>query len=409
MFEPTSVRSAAIRLPARRAAARALAALLAALACVVWTATAAGATAHLDVDYDLDASPTAENRLDLYAPEGASPADRRPVVVYVHGGGWRAGDKRNQIGHKVDLFTGAGYVFASLDYRLSPADPAALEADRVRFPDHPHDVGEAIGWLDRNVAAYGGDPTRIVLIGHSAGAHLVSLLSTDPRYLEAYAVEPWQVIGTIALDTDAYDIAARIAEVRPLGRSLYYNAFGTPAEDAATGSWAAASPISWASAADPEFLLVTQAASPIRVADAERMAAALGQGPSTVFRAPYDHGGINAAVGDPADGSGETAAIVGFVSRVVAAAKPPKARFLGRISRRVRSLHRTARVRLRFTADRPGSTFECRLDKRAFRACTSPHPVSVRFGRHLFRVRALAAGGRPGPVNRLRFRVVGPD
>ena len=374
-----------------------------ALACAVWPGSAAGATAHLDLDYGR--SPSAENRLDLYAPEGASPAGGRPVVVYIHGGGWRAGDKRNQIGHKVDLFTGAGYVFASLNYRLSPADPAALDPDRVKFPDHPHDVGEAIGWLDHNVGGYGGDPTRIVLIGHSAGAHLVSLLSTDPRYLEAYAVEPWQVIGTIALDTDAYDVAARIAELRPLGRSLYYNAFGTPAEDAATGSWTAASPISWATPADPEFLLVTQAGSPVRIADAERMAVALGQDPGTVFRAPYDHGGINAAVGDPADGSGETAAIIGFVSRV-AAAKAPKARFRGPVSRLVRSPHRTARVRFRFSADRSGSTFECRLDKRAFRACASPRSVRVRTGRHVFRVRALAPGGRPGPVNRLRFRVL---
>ena len=132
---------------------------------------AGAATATLGIDYDLDGSPSPApprlNQLDLYRPDGAAAGDDRPVVVFVHGGGWRRGDKGNAIANKVNLFTGAGYVFASVDYRLSPdpIDPT-YPPDRIRFPDQPDDVGEAIGWIDRNVSAYGGDPSRIILIGH---------------------------------------------------------------------------------------------------------------------------------------------------------------------------------------------------------------------------------------------------
>ena len=224
---------------------------LAGLLCLALAGSASGATAVLDLDYDLGSPPPAslasQSRLDLYLPEGATATDSRPVVVYVHGGGWRAGDKRNRIADKVNLFTGAGYVFASLNYRLSPATLSATpDPSRIKFPDHPHDVGEAIGWLDRNLASYGGDPERIAVIGHSAGAHLVSLVATDPSYLQAYGVEPWQLVGAVSLDTAAFDVATRIAELRPVGRLLYLNAFGTAAENGATDSWAKASPITWA-------------------------------------------------------------------------------------------------------------------------------------------------------------------
>jgi len=387
--------------------------VLGAVAAVLLSAAGAGdalaATAHLDLDYDLGSpsSPASQNQLDLYLPDGAEPGDDRPVVVYVHGGGWRTGDKRIRIADKVNLFTGAGYVFASVNYRLSPeALSATPDPSRVMFPDHPHDLGEAIGWLDRNLAAYGGDPERIALIGHSAGAHLVSLIATDPGYVEAYGVEPWQLIGAVPLDTGAFDVAARIAEVGPSGRLLYYNAFGTAAEDAATGSWAQASPITWADPGDPRQLMVTQAASPLRVAENRRMASALGQERDGVFLAPYDHGGINDAVGDPGDTSGETEAIMAFLAEAIAAAEPPRARLKKRPPKRIETRGRRARVKFRFTSDDPMASFECRLDGAAFRPCRSPRKFRVKRGGHRFRVRAVAISGRPGPTVLRRFTVV---
>jgi poly(3-hydroxybutyrate) depolymerase len=78
------------------------------------------------------------------------------------------------------------------------------------FPDHPDDVGEAVGWLDRNAVAYGLDPDRIFLMGHSAGAHLASLVSTDPSYVRRHGVDPRQMTGTVTLDTGAFDVARAV-------------------------------------------------------------------------------------------------------------------------------------------------------------------------------------------------------
>ena len=372
--------------------------------------SAAAATAVLDLDYDLGSPPASsaanQSRLDLYLPEGAATDGSRPVVVYVHGGGWRGGDKRNRIVDKVNLFTGAGYLFASLNYRLSPqALSTTPDPGRVRFPDHPHDVGEAIGWLDRNLASYGGDPERIALIGHSAGAHLVSLVATDPGYVEAYGVEPWQLVGAVPLDTAAFDVAARIAELGPAGQLLYFNAFGTLAENAATGSWAKASPVTWADADDPAQLLVTQAANPVRVQENRRMAVALGQDPDRVFLAPYDHEGVNGAVGDAGDTAGETETIMSFLRESIAAAEPPRAKLRKHPPKRIETQRRRAKVKFRFASQDPEASFECRLDSAAFRPCRSPRRVVVERGKHRFRVRALAASGRPGPAAVHRFAV----
>ena len=387
---------------------RRLLAIPLALALVAVAGAPAGATvAHPDLSYDLD-SPAADpnlNALDLYLPDDAQPSDSRPVVVYVHGGGWRAGDKANQIARKVNLFTGAGYVFASVNYRLSPDDVTALAPDRIKFPDHPHDVGEAIGWLARNVGAYGGDPTRLLLIGHSAGAHLVDLVSTDPSYVEAYGVEPWRLIGTVSLDTDATDVTSRIAEGGPQTKALFYNAFGSPAENAASGSWAAASPLAFADPGDPRLLAVTQAAVAGRVADNQAFVAALGEAPDSVLAVPYDHGGINDAVGDPADGAGETAAIMSFFAQRVAASADPAAKLAKKPGKRVRSTRRRPRVRFELAPKGTAEGIECRLDSHRLKPCKRRPSYRVGAGRHTFRYRALGDRGRPGKTKAYRFRV----
>lgn len=394
--------------PALRVAALCLTLLLLAAG----TEAAVADTPNLGLSYDLG-SPTADpgdNQLDLYTPDGASPTDSRPVVVYVHGGGWRQGDKSNKIADKIDLFTGSGYVFASINYRLSPTggDPANPDPGRIKFPAHPDDVGEAIGWLGAHVDEYGGDPTRILLIGHSAGAHLISLVATDPSYVEAYGVEPWQLIGAVSLDTAGFDIVADGSSTNPSSsnRGLIWNAFGTPAENAVTGAWLAGSPIHWAGAEDPDFLLVTSF-NPSRVADNQAMATALDQDPAGVFRAPYDHEGINAAVGGPADASGETMAIMDFLGRMIQASADPKVAFEDKPRKLIESSRGTTRVRFAFSSKSAGATFECRLDKAKFKRCRSPKRLIVDRGRHKFQVRAIADRGRPGASRSHRFRLRG--
>lgn len=405
----------------RRVALGGLLGLMVAVAAVALPAAARAAYApRLNLNYDQGSppapSPANQNYLDLYSPLGFSGA--RPVVVYVHGGGWRNGDKGNQIANKRNLFTGAGYVFASLNYRLSPDPPDTSDPGRVMFPDHPHDVGEAIGWLHANVAAYGGDPERIVLIGHSAGAHLVSLLGTfptnpAPSFLAAYGVGREQLLGVISLDSDAYDVAERIGELPAASKITYYSPFGTAGENAATSSWTLASPRAWADVSDPPFLIVTQAAVADRVADSRTMASALGQSPDDgVLAVPLDHLGINDALGDPGDLTPETPTVMAFVSSLVAASRPAKVKLRKRPAKLIRSGAKRVKVELRFSAA-AGGAFECRLDKEPFKRCRSPRSFKVRRGRHTIRVRArgLVKGklvGSPGKATKIGFRVLPP-
>jgi arylformamidase len=385
-----------------------LAGLLATVGSLACAASSPAAVPHLDLTYDID-SPAegSSNLLDLYTPDGIRPGDHKPVVVYVHGGGWRRGDKANKITDKVNLFTNAGYIFSSINYRLSPVggDPANPDPHRVRFPAHPHDVGEAIGWLDRNVGRYGGDPTRIALVGHSAGAHLVSLVATDPTYVRAYQVEPWQLIGAASLDTDAFDITAEATQTQnTANRDLIWNAFGTPAENAASGSWLAGSPLHWASDLDPPFLLVTSA-NPNRQADNRAMADALAQDPSGIFVAPYDHQGINEALGSPSDTAGETRVVMDFLTAALTEAKPPRIKFRQRPPKRVLVRGAKARVRFRLASKPGGADFECSLDRRPPRHCKAKVALTVDLGKHRFSARALDERGRPGTIKTFRFRV----
>lgn len=111
-------------------------------------------------------------RLDLYVPEGPAPAGGRPLLLAIHGGGWRGGS-RIDYGTMMARFAQAGYVVASVDYRLSrPGAPS--------WPGNLEDVQAAVHWLRRHASDYGIDPDRIAAIGSSAGGHLAALLGTWP-------------------------------------------------------------------------------------------------------------------------------------------------------------------------------------------------------------------------------------
>src|SRR5215213_4086869 len=110
--------------------------------------------------------------LDVYAPAGAK---NLPVVFWIHGGGWQAGNK-SMVGVKPKAFMDAGFVFVSINYRLLPTvDMAALTSD----------VATALGWVLQKIAAYGGDPNRLLVMGHSAGGQLAALMCTDEKYVKA--------------------------------------------------------------------------------------------------------------------------------------------------------------------------------------------------------------------------------
>lgn len=138
--------------------------------------------------------------LDVHPVAGRCDA---PVVMWVHGGGYQVGDKRNQITDKVRLMNGQGWMLVSVNYRLTrPGEPGSAQ-----FPDHFDDVAAAIAWVHDNIRDFGGDPTRIALLGHSAGADIVSNVAVNPTYLRAYDLEPAVLSCAGPLDTEGFDKA----------------------------------------------------------------------------------------------------------------------------------------------------------------------------------------------------------
>jgi acetyl esterase/lipase len=148
-----------------------------------------------DIAYADPADPL--QMLDVYAPTGAK---HLPVVVWIHGGGWETGDKK-VMGHKPQAFLEKGMVFVSVNYRLLP---------KVAMLDIFHDVAKSVGWVHQHIAEYGGDPNRLLIMGHSAGAQLAALMCTDDRYLKAEGVSFASLKGCVPVDGDTYDVPAII-------------------------------------------------------------------------------------------------------------------------------------------------------------------------------------------------------
>jgi acetyl esterase/lipase len=145
----------------------------------------------------------AKRTLDVYAPAGAK---NLPVVFWIHGGGWQAGDK-SDVKRKPQAFMDRSFVFVSVNYRLLPdVDMATLIGD----------VARAFKWVEDHAGEYGGDPKRVLVGGHSAGAQLAAILCTDERYLAKEGVKFDVLIGCVPVDGDTYDVPAIIetAETR---------------------------------------------------------------------------------------------------------------------------------------------------------------------------------------------------
>ena len=135
--------------------------------------------------------------LDIHSPANAQNA---PIVMWIHGGGYTIGDKANQMNNKISLFNEQGWVLVSVNYRLSTPEKGA-----AKFPDHFLDVAAAVAWVHENIQVYGGDPNRIALVGHSAGADIVSNVVVNPNYLREYGLELSNIICAAPLDTEGFD------------------------------------------------------------------------------------------------------------------------------------------------------------------------------------------------------------
>ncbi|MFM7376985.1 MAG: alpha/beta hydrolase [Erythrobacter sp.] len=227
--------------------------------------------------------------LDLWVPEGA---DKAPLVLFVHGGGWKRGSKDNAMGRAMPAhMIEQGYAFASIDYRLVHA--ATVEQQAA-------DVAAALAHLLENADWLGIDRSRVVLTGHSAGAHLVALVGTDERYLQAAGLSFADIDGVMPNDGAAYDVAAQIADAGPMMKGTYSQAFGTDPvrQKALSPIWQAGAPNA------PAFLLL-HVQRPDAAAQSKTLAEALRAGGSQAEVAGFPgeglrgHMEINRKLGQP--------------------------------------------------------------------------------------------------------------
>ena len=220
-------------------------------------------------------APGAGRALDVYRAAGAKSA---PIVVFFYGGSWQRGRRQDY------RFVGAalasrGVVAIIPDYRKSPQNP---------FPAFMQDAAAAVAWARANAAQYGGDPKRIFVMGHSAGAHIAALLATDGRYLQAVDMRPRDLAGAIGL-AGPYDFL-------PITDPKIKAVFG-PEKD-----WPVSQPVNFVDGDEPPFLLMHGAEDvTVRPMNSEHLAARLRvrQEPVTLELVP---------------GTGHVGLINGFVS-----------------------------------------------------------------------------------------------
>jgi arylformamidase len=237
--------------------------------------------------------------LDLYIPAGD---DRFPVLVFLHGGTWVLGDKKGGES-KITMANNAGWILASVNYRLSPD---------VMHPTHAYDVANAISWIFDHISDYQGDPNKIVIMGHSAGAHLASLVATDAQYLEVFDKTPEIIKGVIGLDSGAYFLP-ELFQSEPENKEVFSMAFGDQPR-----LWNDASPVTHASHAKspPPFLLIYAGSRQISEQSTFALAKALrkNQTDIQVYHAvEKDHVSVERSVGQPEDKT--TDVILNFLQR----------------------------------------------------------------------------------------------
>ncbi len=236
------------------------------------SADASGMTVEKDISYGSDA----KQRLDVYLPEKPNNA---PLIVMIHGGAWASGSKsaKNVVDNKVRHWVPKGYIFVSLDYRLIPEANPLEQAD---------DVSKALAYVQKMAGTWGGNSQKIVLMGHSSGAHLAALMSADPSIVTRQGAKPW--LATIALDSGAYNVSRIMKNRRP---ALYEKAFGSDPD-----FWRQASPFFRLNGTVPPMLLVCSSLRRISCNQADAFATKAGNAVE-VLPVALRHAPINAELG----------------------------------------------------------------------------------------------------------------
>jgi arylformamidase len=168
-------------------------------------------------------------KLDVFLPGKKSTVTLAPIILMVHGGGWCVGDKGGAMmtESKVARWVPKGFVFISINYpMINDGSNALAQASHV---------AKAAAFVQANAQKWGGDPTKLVLMGHSAGAHLVSLVNASAKIRQASGMRP--ILGTVSLDAGAIDVVKQMPNVYPFLKTRYREAFGTTEAE-----WITASP-----------------------------------------------------------------------------------------------------------------------------------------------------------------------
>lgn len=379
-------------------------------------------TVQADIAYGPDNEQPGSNLLDIYVPNKPS-ATRRPVFVWIHGGGWFTGDKvSSTMAYKARALVRAGFVFVSVNYRLSPDlnGPLAFSEDRLRFPTHYLDAARALGWVSENIASYGGSPNRMLIGGDSAGGQISSLLATRPAYLEAEGMSTRQIRGVFSLDTVGFDVNRMMTpayrRISAGFQRMMFNAFGTRAEERQKAYWSNASPIRFADPGDPPIFFVVPTTSPDRWADAQKMSKRLGQRLELVsHRVPTQHAGVVPLLGNPEGDMGVTAPLMRFAratlnrvrhvpvirgKRVVRATGRVRA---GATSRKAKLRQLTGIIRLRISSRPAARQTTCQINGRRETVC--PRQWRLRIGRYKLRVNTYDNTGQLSLSRLVNLRV----
>jgi arylformamidase len=257
-----------------------------------------GSTLLSDIAY----GPDPLERYDVYMP--AQLPILAPIVFMVHDGGWRNGDKTmdNVVLNKAQRWLPKGFVFISVNYPMLPDKDPLEQADAV---------ARALAFAQQHAAEYQGDSTKVILMGHSAGAHLVSLISTDPALATSRGVAPW--LGTVSLDSGGYDIVYLMEQPH---LPLFDDAFGI-----APDFWMAAAPYYALARPVPSILAVCssqRAESPFQAFWFASRGKAIGTS-VTVLPVDLTHEEINDTLGLPGAYTDAVERILGALDPVVAA------------------------------------------------------------------------------------------
>ena len=164
---------------------------------------------------DLEGAPRERQLLDIY-PLKDKADDPAPVLVWIHGGAWRFGGKGHVSARKAAALAGEGIMLVAINYRFHP---------QVDFKAQTEDVATAIKWVQDNIAEHGGDPNRLAVMGHSAGAHLAALTTINQRSLKKAGSDPTAIKAVILLDGAGYDIPLHLSTGGPRETKMYTTVF----------------------------------------------------------------------------------------------------------------------------------------------------------------------------------------